>query len=265
MYHELWKGKLAFIVIYGAYEFQIHYIETEFESEEPVQTTFRENGRKKFMSKSPWIYTNGQVLQEAIEQFQRHCTWSSNGIMPDQRSTPPTKSAIMAMYNKSKFLLSPWKARLLRLEMQQLQELYELDQAGNGRSFVSRIDLYDTGVPCLKFLHATIPAIPQLRRLELDGTMSTNSTEQHDMPSIEVDLRAWKALYVPTSRSVGLTVGFKRRGEGSEEGTVLHLKLREGFMALGIGLVGGVGKEKFTSVGRPDPLGPLWTLEFTRS
>lgn len=164
VYHELWKGKLAFIVIYGAYEFQIHYIETEFESEEPVQTTFRENGRKKFMSKSPWIYTNGQVLQEAIEQFQRHCTWSSNGIMPDQRSTPPTKSAIMAMYNKSKFLLSPWKARLLRLEMQQLQELYELDQAGNGRSFVSRIDLYDTGVPCLKFLHATIPAIPQLRR-----------------------------------------------------------------------------------------------------
>lgn len=267
VYNELWKNKPAFNVSFGPYSFKIYYfIETEAELRKPAQMNGGKRGWRSIVLNPLWIYANGQLLQEAIEQFQRQCTWTSDVIAPDQqRHALLTTSTILANYKKSKFMLSPWKARVLRVDKQQLQELHELDLYGNGRSFISRIDLFDIGVPCLKFLHATIPGNPQLKRLELEMTISTYSTEQDGKASTKIDLEALKALRVPTLRSVGLTVGFTSPSAGSEEGTALYGKLREEFTALGLGLIGDVGKEKITVVARPNPLGPLWTLELTRS
>jgi hypothetical protein len=273
IYDHLWKSKAAFNVFYDGYEYKVHYSNTGY------QEDWNGSGVKAVKSKrywrnssaSSWLFTNRQFLMEGAEQFLRQCTWTS---VTSDKGTParPSKLSgnninmstapthIAASRNKY-FLLSPWKARVLRMESQQLVRLFDMDQHG---SAIIRIDLATHFVPPFRSLHAAIPEHPQLLRLEIVFAFRNYEDASDAMALIEVDFRPLRALCVPTLRSVGMVVDFQN-GVGREENTALYSSLKDGLSALGSGLVGGDGKEELTMLDRPEwARGPLWTLEMTQ-
>lgn len=258
IFDEVWKDHAGMVVLYNGYPFAVQYDESALSRPFVISTSATTKRQVKKMRKvpaSPWIMANQQFMEEAIEQFQRRCTWTS-----DCTNSEHLNQYAIKMYNRhSHFLLAPWKARALRLESNRLQELYVMDRTG--RNLVSRVDVFEGfgDIARLKFLHFILPAKPELRRLEFDFKFFHAADAEIVGRQIEVDLKALRALHVPSLASVVLTVKFPRdRGQHG----YINAKMREELSALGLMLIGGEGREEFHATQQKEL---AWRLDFTRT
>jgi hypothetical protein len=80
----IFRGKLAFNVRYGGYDIKICHQNAIYATPNLTKKPIK---RKRKHTLVPWIYTDKQILCEAIEEFLRHCTQITSC---DFSTQPPT-------------------------------------------------------------------------------------------------------------------------------------------------------------------------------
>lgn len=73
VYHEIWRFKAPFQIFYRGTLYAVKYeaLSPKIETVTPLQRTRARRSKPR----NPWILANKQVLNEAIEQFQRKAIW----------------------------------------------------------------------------------------------------------------------------------------------------------------------------------------------
>ncbi|KAF1942707.1 hypothetical protein EJ02DRAFT_511483 [Clathrospora elynae] len=211
-------------------------------------------------STSPWILASRQVLEEAMEQFNRQMSWTYVNYSTGRTNTPTLawrspRAKRANRQRKDPQLLAVENACHLILATQlTLNTLGEMDAKENA---ISRVMFDQKATELLHVLGQGTVGSKSLKRLHLEfEACGPWCGEQLDDP-IEVDLRHMESLDLPNLQALVVTVRFK---ESFRNDARLMSKLGEEISQKCKALVGDEGKETCGISFAPDF---QWNFTFT--
>lgn len=244
IYHELWRSKLPFTLIYKTSEFAISY-ELSSPSHGLRIAMPGLNRNRDSDIPAPWFLTSKQFLDEAMEQFHRGSTWT---FLSDRFSQ---------YYTGSKLLLSPWKTHTLDLgSIKICEQAYLLP---NERDVATRVEPLHPVIQPLKYRGSGYITSPNLRVLKFELAVQSYAPCKDPQRHIDVDLSAVSSLNLSSLNIANICVSFGRNFEGDDR---MRARLKEGIRDLGAVLVNGDVREDYNEEQQTEKF--VWCFRFCK-
>jgi hypothetical protein len=263
-YHELWTEKASFEVTLldsvhsktstpdavGRHSFHVfHIIYVKADTSHGLSRRPQDCESRASNLKLPWILTDGQIFQEAMEQFDIETTWTYARKVAYYQAEPPDLQIMGWKLPLSGRQSRPRKVRQLLalqnaycIEVSTHLELMIHGEVDDRESQACRVRFEDAkATPLLQLLATGIARSANLKRLSLHLLPHRWYEIQAEDP-IRVDLQLLDALCVPSLQSFALTVHIY----GSfQTNTQVKAVLRGSVSHTGKALIGIEGKEIF--------------------
>ncbi|KAF2134169.1 hypothetical protein P153DRAFT_353358 [Dothidotthia symphoricarpi CBS 119687] len=246
IYHEIWKTKKPFKVgLPQRNDFRIFEVQYSADIVEP-----REDALTPTVQRSPWILASKQVLEEAIQQFQREASWTymnRPSFNTDVRQIGGWSSSITRRpaNRRSPILLTIDTVPIIKFPQSLLMGAYgEMD---NRETPIYRIQFYSDTRHLLQSLFASVSRTASLRSLSLVVEGKFGRVEDDRNVKVYSDL---PSCDLPNLQTLEVLVLFR---EEVSEGTHFMSKLKESISGMGLAMMGGNGTIQFKKILVPIP------------